>query len=197
MKTFEVTIEGIVPIMFNRFQPPLKPGDTEKKTKQTLRQKIWIDNKKGVYIPTDNLRMILIGNQFRTGAAKIYGSEYQSKKGKKFVDFCTACVWVVGEGKKLDRVYFKPKRTKWDDTDIRSFVISKKDGRSTTERPILTVPWSLTFTVSITDDSVSSDLVHKMYEVGGLRCGLGVYGPTFGRFTVKKWEEIKGKKKSI
>lgn len=194
MRNFRETIEGIVPIMFNRFPPPKGPGDTEKKRPQTLKQKMWID-KKGVYIPTDNLRMLLIGNRYRTGAVKIYGSEYQSKKGKKFVDFCKACVWVVGEGKKLDRVYFKPNRKKWDDTDVRSF-INAAGSRDTTERPILTTPWSLTFTVSITDDSVSSDLVHKMYDVAGLRCGLGVYGPTFGRFQVVKWEEIEGKKKA-
>jgi len=190
MKNFTQTIEGIVPIMFCKFPVP-KPGDTEKKKPQTLEEKIWID-KKGVYIPTDNLRMILIGNKARTGAAKIYGSEYQSKKGKKFVDFCKACVWVIGEGPKLDKVYFKPNRMTWDDTDIRSF-INAVGSRSSIERPLLTTPWSLTFTVSITDDSVSSDLVRKMYEIGGLRCGLGVYGPTFGRFQVTQWKEIKAK----
>lgn len=194
MKTFEVTIEGIVPIMFNRFPPPPKPGHKEKKKPQTLKEKMWIDNK-GVYIPTDNLRMLLIGNRFRTGAAKIYGSHYQSGNGVKYIDFCKACVYVIGEGKKLDKVYFKPIRKKWDDTDVRSF-ITPKGGRDTTERPILTTPWSLTFIVSITEEIVAEEDVRRMYEVGGLRCGLGVYGPTFGRFRVTKWEEIESKKKA-
>jgi hypothetical protein len=191
MKEVTTTFESIVPIMFNRFPPPRKPGDTEKKKKQTIEEKLWFDDK-GVYIPTDNIRMLLIGNRFRTGAAKIYGSEYQSKKGKKFVDFCKACVWIIGEGPKKDKVYFKPKRKKWDDTDVRSF-INATGGRDTTERPILTTPWSLTFTVSLTDDSVGEELIHKMYEVAGLRCGLGVYGPTFGRFTVTQWDVKKAK----
>lgn len=176
-------IEGVVPIMFCRFPVPKKPGDTTKKKKQTLEEKLWFD-KKGVYIPTDNLRMLLIGNKHRTGAAKIYGSEYESKKGTKYLNFCKACVWVVGDNGK---VYFEQIRKTWDDTDIRSF-INATGGRDTTERPILKTPWSLSFTVQVTDDSVPSDIVRAFYETAGMRCGLGVYGPTFGRFKVVEWE---------
>lgn len=180
------TIEGLVEIMFNRFPPPPGgPGDKKKQKKRTIAEKMWID-KKGVYIPTDNLRMLLVGNKFRTGAAEIYGSEYESKKGKKYRNFCKACVWVTGD---KGKVYFKPKRTKHDDTDIRSFV-NASNSRSTTERPVLNTPWSLTFTVQVTDDSVPEDIIKAMYEVAGMRCGLGVYGPTFGRFIVKEWKVI-------
>ena len=178
-------IEGIVPIMFSRFPLPEKPGDTKKKGKQTLKEKMWIDEK-GVYIPTDNLRMILIGNTFRPGAAKIYGSEVESKKGTKYINFCKACVWVLGDNGK---VYFKKKRTTYDDVDIRSFVNASRS-RSTCERPILLTPWSLEFNVQVTDDNVESDIVKRFYETGGMRCGLGVYGPTFGRFVVKEWKTL-------
>lgn len=179
------TIEGIpgVPIMFSRFPLPVGPGDTKKQKKQTIADKMWID-KKGVYIPTDNLRMLLIGNKHRPGAGEIYGNEYESRKGKKYRNFCKACVWVIGDNGK---VYFKPKRTKHDDVDIRSF-INATGSRATTERPVLTTPWSLTFTIQVTDDSIAEDKIKAMYEVAGLRCGLGVYGPTFGRFIVTEWK---------
>ena len=179
------TIEGVAPIMFCRFPLPAKPGDTKKQKTQSIAEKMWID-KKGVYIPTDNLRMILIGNTFRTGAAKIYGTHIESGKGTKYLDFCKACVYVVGDNGK---VYFKPKRTKEDDIDIRSFVNSKAS-RATTERPVLNTPWSLTFTVQVTDDTVPEDIVRRFYETGGMRCGLGVYGPTFGRYIVKEWKTM-------
>lgn len=179
------TIEGVVPIMFSRFPPPEKPGDTKKQKPQTIKEKMWID-KKGVYIPADNLRMMLIGNTFRTGAAKIYGTHIESGNGTKYLDFCKACVYVTGDNNK---VYFKPKRTKHDDTDIRSFVNSKKS-RSTVERPVLNTPWEVTFTVQVTDDSIPEDIVRRFYETAGMRCGLGVYGPTFGRFVVKEWKVI-------
>ena len=176
-------IEGIVPIMFSRFPLPAGPGVTKKKKKQTVEEKYWLDSK-GVYIPTDNLRMLLIGNRFRPGAAKIYGTEYESKKGTKYLNFAKACIWVVGDNNK---VYFKPTRKKHDDVDIRSF-INATGGRDTTERPILTTPWSLDFTIQITDDGVPEEIVHEFYNVAGMRCGLGVYGPTFGRFVIKEWK---------
>ena len=188
MEQVRLTIEGIVPIMFSRFPLPAKLGDTKKQKTQTLAEKMWIDEK-GVYIPTDNLRMLLVGNTKRTGAAKIYGSEYESKKGTKYWNFVKACVWVIGEGEKRDKVYFTPNRKKHDDTDIRSF-INASGSRSTVERPLLVTPWSLTFDVQITDGSVSVEKIKAMYEVAGMRCGLGVYGPTFGRFIVKEWKAI-------
>jgi hypothetical protein len=169
--------------MFCRFPLPAKPGDTKKKKKQTLEQKLWLD-KGGVYIPTDNLRMMLIGNKHRMGAAKIYGSEYESKKGTRYLNFAKACIWVVGDNGK---VYFKKVRKTWDDVDVRSFITST-GGRDTTERPVLNTPWSLSFEVQVTDDSVPSDIVKEFYKVAGMRCGLGVYGPTFGRFVVKEWK---------
>ena len=178
-------IKGAVPIMFSRYALPAGPDDKKKQKKQTVREKMWID-KKGVYIPTDNLRMMLIGNRFRTGAAKIYGTHIESGKGTKYLDFCKACVYVTGDNGK---VYFKPKRTKHDDVDIRSFVnAGKPPSRSLTERPILTTPWSLTFTVQVTDDSIPEDKIREFYECAGMRCGLGVYGPTFGRFIVEEWK---------
>lgn len=183
MYQIKCTIEGIVPIMFSRFPFSTKPGDTKKQKKQTIEEKMWID-KKGVYIPTDNLRMILIGNRFRTGAAKIYGTHYESGKGTKYLDFCKACVWVIGDNNK---VYFSPKKTKHDDVDIRSF-INATGSRSTTERPVLNTPWSLTFDIQVTDDSIPENIIHEFYNVAGMRCGLGVYGPTFGRFVVKEWK---------
>ena len=178
-------IEGVVPIMFCRFPEPEKPGDTKKQKKQTLEEKMWIDEK-GVYIPIDNLRMLLVGNRFRPGAAKIYGSEYESKKGTKYLNFCKACVWVVGDNGK---VYFEPTRKIYDDVDIRSF-INANGSRSTGERPVLNTPWSLAFTIQVTDDSITDEIIHEFYNVAGMRCGLGVYGPTFGRFIVTEWEVI-------
>jgi len=191
MYQIKCKIEGIVPIMFNRFPLPAAPGDTKKKKPQTLKEKMWADDK-GVYIPTDNLRMMLIGNKHRTGAAKIYGTHYESGKGTKYLDFCKACVWVLG----LDdprKVYFTPKRKNgkepWDDTDIRSF-INATGSRSTAERPLLTTPWTLEFIIQVTDESLQDDKIKAFYEVAGLRCGLGVYGPTFGRFKISEWTVI-------
>lgn len=195
MYEIECKIDGLVPIMFSRFPLPTKPGDKTKKKPQTVKDKMWID-KKGVYIPTDNLRMLLIGNRFRTGAAKIQGTVFESKKGTQYLDFCKACVYVRGIVHPL-KVYFKPKRTKEDETDIRSFVTATPHGgRDTTERPLLLTPWSLTFHIDVTEDTLSPEQIKKFYDCAGMRCGLGVYGPTFGRFIVSEWKVVKEKKRA-
>lgn len=186
IQTARMKLEGIVPIMFNRF-PMVQPGDTTKQKKQTLKEKVWVD-KKGMYIPTDNLRMMLIGNKHRPGAAKIYGSTIESKKGTQYVNFCKACVWAIGPDDP-QKVYFTPDRTTWDETDVRSF-INATGSRSTTERPILNTPWSVEFEVQVTDPVFDMEKIKAFYEVAGMRCGLGVYGPTFGRFTVAEWEVL-------
>lgn len=185
MITIKCTIEGIVPAMHHKFPAPEKAGDRKRRKEQSVDDKCYMD-KKGVYLPTDNLRMMLIGNRYRKGAAEILGSEIESKKGRMYKDYCKACVWVVGIDDPL-KVYYEPKRKKYDATDIRSFITST-GGRDVTERPLITLPWSLTFLVQITDEGPLSERVKEMFELAGLRCGAGAYGPTFGRFIVKKWE---------
>jgi hypothetical protein len=175
--------------MHHKYSAPSKVGDKQRKKTQTPDEMCYMD-KHGVYLPADNLRMMLIGNQFRKGAASILGTAIESKKGTMYTDFCKACVWVVGEIDPL-KIYYIPNRKTYDVTDIRSFVTSQ-GGRDVTERPIINLPWSLEFLVQITEEQppIDSAKVREFFEVAGLRCGASAYGPTFGRFMVKKWDAI-------
>jgi len=56
------------------------------------------------------------------------------------------------------------------------------------ERPMIEVPWSLTFIITVTEDTYDQGKIKEFFETGGLRCGLGVFGPTFGRFRIVEWE---------
>jgi hypothetical protein len=176
--------------MHHKYPPPDKTGDLKKKKMQTPEDMLYYD-KNGVYLPSDNLRMMLIGNKFRKGAGEIVGSRVEAQKGRFYKDFCKACVWVVGEKDPL-KVYYIPSRKTMDATDIRSFLTSK-GGRDITERPIIELPWALEFLVQITEEipPMTADKVKELFEFAGLHCGAGAYGPTFGRFMVKKWDVVK------
>ena len=193
MYRIQTTIDGIVPVMFDRYfnATEQEPG-TKKKAKTTWKEelplKCYID-KNGVYAPVDNIRMMLIGNRFRTGAAKILGSEIEKNKGKPYSNFCKACVWVVGPEDPL-KVYFEPRRKSYDDFDERSF-INAAGSRGISRRPLIVTPWSLTFFVDVVDDIFAESKIRQFFEVAGMRCGLGAYGPTFGRFLVQSWEVVK------
>lgn len=191
MYEIKCTLEGIVPMMHDRFHTAAQVSGGKKKTKAASDQKKEIElklhrDKKGVFVPADNIRMMLIGNKHRPGAAKIVGSYIETKRGTEYLQACKSCVWIIGPDDPL-KVYVKPNRKTMDDYDERSF-INAAGSRSITMRPILTLPWSLTFTVQVTDDNLAESKVREFYEVAGLRCGVGAYGPTFGRCKITKWE---------
>lgn len=195
MYEISCSIKGLVPMMMDRFFNPEDAEVGKKKSKKTwkedLKKKLYAD-KKGVFQPVDNIRMMLIGNQFRPGAAKILGSYIEKSKGTQYINFCESSVWIVGSVDAM-KVYIEPKRKTYNDYDERSF-INAKGSRSINRRPILTTPWKLNFTIQVTDEQYDASKVKEFFEVAGLRCGCGAYGPTFGRFVIAKWV-VKKKKK--
>jgi len=198
MYEIECTYTGLVPGMHDKFFNPEELEGSVKKNKKTawkteLPLKLHT-GPKGVCIPADNIRMMIIGNKLRMGAAKILGSHIETKLGSQYLAFAKACVWIVGKDDPL-RIYYEPKRKTpktWEacvNYDERSFV-NAVSSRSLTRRPLITLPWSLTFRVQVTGEELGESKVREMFEVAGLRCGCGAYGPTFGRCQVTQWDVI-------
>lgn len=194
MYQVKIKIEGIVPLLMNRYPlPESRQGkrafETEKPEEIELELKAYKD-KRGMYMPVDCIRMMLIGNQARQGAAEILGSQIESKKGTWYKNFCNSFVFVIALDDPLN-VYFEPKRKTWDDVDCRSYMgkIGKTVRRNLIIRPQINNPWSLTFGVDVYDDQLPASKLKQLFDVAGLRCGCGNYGPTFGRFLVKEFEK--------
>jgi len=191
MYQIKCKIEGLVPLLMCRYIEKKDPTDRGKTVKgasdrKTILEAMVYKDKNGMYLPANNIRMMLIGNRFRKGAAYIQGTYRETKKGTEYTSFCSGCVWVEGEKDKL-KVYFEPVRKSWDAVDIRSF--TTKDGsRKMIERPMIETPWSLTFIITIVEDTFDQGKIREFFETGGLRCGLGVFGPTFGRFRIVDWK---------
>ena len=193
MVTARMKIEGTANLLQDAYP---KPGTIKKKYSNetekeaaTLASKAYVDEI-GVYMPTDCIRMMLIGNQKRPGAAKILGSMIEKGKGTKYVNACKAGVWVVGIEKKRpenDRVYFEPRRKTWDDVYETSF-INASGSRSWLTRPMITMAWTLEFDIVCYADDLDGPKVRTLFEVAGMRCGCGNYGPVFGRFIVVEYE---------
>ena len=194
---------GLVPMMMDRFADPAQTeGPAKKKAKGRNEQEVVAKlhrDKKGVFVPADNIRMMLIGNKLRKGAAKILGSYIEKGKGTEYENMVKGCVWILGTEDPM-KVYINPNRKSYDDVDERSF-INATGSRSMAYRPILTLPWSLEFIIQITEDAIDQSKVRQLMDVAGLRCGCCAYGPTFGRCVISEWEVVtpkpaaKGKKK--
>jgi len=184
-------IDGMIPAMFDRYfsiDDQDNPGAKKKAKsswKDELIKKIYVDSK-GVFAPVDNIRMMLIGNKFRKGACYIIGSYIEKKKGTEYINFAKGCIWVMGTKDPL-KVYIEPARKTFDDYDERTF-INAQGSRSIKRRPLINLPWSVEFIVQVTEDTFDQTKIREFFDVAGLRCGLGAYGPTFGRCVIDKWE---------
>jgi len=193
MYEIKATYKGLVPMMMDRFYDltSTEKGPVKKKKGKDLKVvelKLHKD-KKGVFVPADNIKMMLVGNKARPGAAWIQGTCIETKKGKEYLQMAKACIWVLGTKDPL-KVYVEPKRNTYDDIDERSF-INQAGSRSISYRPIINLPWSISFKIQVTDDQISESKVRQLFDVAGLRCGCCAYGPTFGRCMISEWEIIK------
>jgi hypothetical protein len=125
-------------------------------------------------------------------AAEIQGSHIETKKAKKYKSICKGCIWVMGLADPT-KVYLQPFRKTFDDYDERSF-INAQGTRSLKRRPIFKTPWSLHFIIQVTDERIDETFVRTLFEVAGLRCGAGAYGPTFGRCELTEWKLVRAPK---
>ncbi len=197
MFTIDATYEGLAPMMHDRFfnAEETDRGRAKKRAagtwKEELPLKLHADGK-GVFLPADNIRMMLIGNQYRQGAATILGSFIETRKKTEYLNMCKGCIWVLGKEDAL-KVYLSRdgKNITWDpeDYDERSFP-AKGGGRKLTRRPIIRLPWSMAFRIQVTDDRIDSNKVRELFDVAGFRSGAGAYGPTFGRCHIVAWDVV-------
>ncbi|MDR1611745.1 MAG: hypothetical protein LBT97_03055 [Planctomycetota bacterium] len=57
------------------------------------------------------------------------------------------------------------------------------------ERPVLPLPWSLSFTLSILPNKeIKEQEIRNLFEEGGLAIGIGTFRGVFGKFAVEEWE---------
>jgi len=193
MYTIKATYTGLVPMMMDRYYELTKGEKPGRKISQKgkdaeVHLKLHCDDK-GVFVPADNIRMMLIGNQMRPGAAKILGSYVEKGKGTEYVQMCESSIWVIGPMNPL-KCYVQPGRITYDDIDERSFPTMKGKGvsRKIARRPLINLPWSVSFIVQVTDDQIHESKIRELFDLAGLRCGICAYGPTFGRCVVTQWE---------
>lgn len=191
MYEIDCTYKGLVPSMHDRFFNPEELDSPTKKSKKSWKPELAFKlhtGPKGVCVPADNIRMMIIGNKLRKGSAKILGSFIEKGKGTLYENFAKSCIWVLGHDDPL-RVYYEPIRKTFDDYDERSF-INATSSRSLTRRPLIMLPWTLSFRIQVTANDLDQSKVKELFEVAGLRCGVGAYGPTFGRCVVAQWDVV-------
>jgi hypothetical protein len=184
MKTIEVTIEGITPLLMNKFPDhdpnEVKPSiqNAEKGTPREQAEPKVYQNGHGPYLPGPNIYAGLIeaGKFHKVGKTKLTTQKSSLVPSGIFI---------------LDaECLIKP--AKWE-VDSRPVVIPSTGGRIICHRPRFD-EWGTKFTVQYDDKVFSEKLVRDLVDDLGGKLGLGDYRPQrkgpFGRFKVVNWKKF-------
>ena len=190
VKNIECIIEGVTPLICNRFTDEAMMKATNGTTTSTVGNRgtpMEIAEKK-LYIGHGNVPMIPHPNLFRciVDAGKFF------KAGKSKVttlksSLIPACLSI--EETEITIEHNEP----WT-IDTRAVRIPSTGGRISTHRPCFH-DWKLSFHLELDDAVVSIQLLREILDVAGKRIGLGDFRPDckgpFGKFVVSHWAESK------
>ena len=188
MKTIEVTIKGVSPLLINRFKEnDEQPEAVKKSTKKdygTPREQAETtpyrdEDTKDLWLPTIWL----------SGTIKTVASDYKLPGTRKSVKSVSGGAVVPTE----EKMYFNEKyKLKDIEVDSRPCVIQR--ARIMRHRARLE-EWSVTTQLQIDETILPVDHVHQILNDAGRRAGLGDYRPQkggpFGRFQVTEWKVLK------
>ena len=189
-RVFDVEVEGIAPILFNRFTDQAAAqvdagGRGKKKTKaeriKEAHKLIYTDAKGFMVIPAVNVKKSLLEG---CGMAGI-------KIGRRgAITFMRPTVFIVG-----DHVYFLTKGKKRKKPDGIHECSGRRPprtgGRCIVRRPYLNAGWTAKFQFVAYDDRLTGDMIKQALVESGMLCGWCDHRPEFGRFKVVKFE-LKG-----
>lgn len=193
MRQFSATIQGVTPFLFNRMLEPEEvitaigkmPKDVSKVDawrREEARLRLY-KNGQGLYLPSRNIRAAMV-------AASGFAGLKHKPTGK-------------GTGSSLGRylrsgLIVEPAELEFghDGADLSllgDWVRIPPGPRGAFVKkywPQLDA-WSLSFTLSVFDDSLQEDAeIGESLKAAGLYCGLGTGRPDFGKFKVVDWSMI-------
>jgi hypothetical protein len=191
MKRVRVEIQGLTPMLCNRFHDEAQIAATEGKSLSSAAREPETPQeecKKKLYIGTDGKPIIPSPNLFR--ALIDAGTFFKVGKNK----ITTVRTSMVPSGLAIEEIEISIKHKEPWKVDTRPIRNPATGGRRLCHRPCFD-DWELAFTLSIDPEIFSEKLVRDLVDAAGKRIGLGDFRPAckgpFGRFVVTKWQGAK------
>lgn len=188
--TRKVTLRGITPVMFDRY-----PGDN--KTTLQWHEKIYL--KPGtniVSLPTTNLSSFMSAHNTNSAPKRL-------RDKRAYKDICNACLSFVNftapdggqyipftrDGKEIEIGVFGETEDKTSGLYLhRSVARLEKGIPNPKERPVLPLPWDLSFNLSIfPNKEIKEAEIKNLILDGGIAIGLGTFRGVFGKFDIAEW----------
>lgn len=178
----QVTIQGVCPIMFHRWncesvasKSAAKKGSAEKKTDDT-ESYVYRNDKKEICIPGEYLRGAIIH------AAKFQQDPRSPRKSA--MDLFKAAIVSLTELASLGA-------KDWDYLDKRRVVIQRN--AVTRSRPAMKEGWQATFIIMCNlPEYINEQLLNSTIQAAGKLVGLADFRPSYGRFNVTKFQVLEG-----
>lgn len=187
IKHFSVALEGLVPIMFNRFIDHSKEA-------RPPEQKLYLDDDNTVVLPAENLMSFMCGS-FVPGCCK----KFEGRKSGEYIDvayshisFSPVLVPFLRNKKPIKFTSIEDKKL-WGVCNSGGVT---KSGASIVKqepqpRPYLKTPWTLEFQVTLVKNALIDETkLYNYFSQGGILISLGTYRPMYGRFSVAEWKEV-------
>lgn len=188
-----VVLKGICPIMFDRY-----PGDND--TKLEAWQKLYLNDlqERIVGLPSINIMSFLSAQNTKSAPKRLL----DARKYRKTADACLSFVMIepmfipfLRDGKviKLGSKLDDGRPDSESGIYLHRSVARLEDGIPNPKvRPVLPLPWSLEFQLSIFPNrEIQETQVANLMREGGIALGLGTWRGVWGKFLVDVWEEIK------
>ena len=189
-----VKIRGLMPLMFDRY-----PGDND--TKLTPSQKLYFgDDGHTIVLPSTNLMSFLSAKNTDSAPKRLL----DSRKYKKFTEACASCVMISADTDEYseDLVITRDgepiKFKSFDQNEVcqsskiyvhRSVARLEKGIPNPKERPVLPLPWELSFQLTLFPNSlIQEQQLKNIFQQGGYAVGVGTWRGRFGKFEIEQWE---------
>jgi len=176
----QVTLTGIKPLMFDRYSGN-KLDQLEPIEKLYLAK-----DKKTLIIPATNIMSFLSSQNAESAPQRIMGRAWKpvAKAALSFVNIDPLEIPIIRNNEPVTKdsegitIDFRVARMKKG-----ALVIPNEK-----YRPVLSLPWQISFTISLfRNNHLSENILKRLFEEGGLCIGLGTYRGVFGKFIVDKW----------
>lgn len=189
--TRRVVINGLTPIMFDRYA-----GDN--KTRLEWTQKIYLkDGTQSLCIPVLNLASFFTAHNTNSAPKRLRDKrEYKGICNAilSFVNFTAPDgdaenIPLLRAGKPIMVGSFTDRKDEASGLYLHRAVARLDKGiPNPKERPVLPLPWSLEFDLTIyPNKEIKEQEIKNLLSEGGMAIGLGTFRGVFGKFEVAKW----------
>ena len=174
-----VTLSGLTPILFDRYS-----GNN--KEQLDVMDKVYLEGK-NLVLPSTNLLSFLSAMNTESATQRVIGRGYKEvcKAALSYVTIEPYLIHFTRKGKDLS--------VESAGLEVHQAVAKIMKGKlsipNPKERPMLSVPWELSFKLSLLETpELNEVLLRKIFEIGGSAVGIGTFRGVFGKFTVTQWE---------